>query len=52
MGILVVRSTDVTAAAIDAAGELNLVIRAGVGTTNIDVRAASARHADWLRGWP
>lgn len=43
VGILVVRSTEVSARAFDLGRELNLVIRAGAGTSNIDVRAASAR---------
>lgn len=43
VGILVVRSTEVTAQAITAAKQLNLIVRAGVGVGNIDVAAASAR---------
>jgi D-3-phosphoglycerate dehydrogenase len=43
VGILVVRSTEVTAKAIEAAKELNLIVRAGAGVNNIDVAAASAR---------
>jgi D-3-phosphoglycerate dehydrogenase len=43
VGILVVRSTEVTADAIAAAKHLNLIVRAGVGLGNIDVPAASAR---------
>lgn len=43
VGILVVRGTEVTAAAIDGARELNLIVRAGAGLNTIDVRAASAR---------
>ena len=43
VGILVVRSTQVTAAAIDAGKQLHLVVRAGAGTNTIDVQAASAR---------
>jgi D-3-phosphoglycerate dehydrogenase len=43
VGILVVRSTEVTAAAIDAAKELNLIVRAGASYSTIDVRAASKR---------
>ncbi len=42
-GILVVRSTPVTAQAIDKARELNLIVRAGAGYQTIDVRAASQR---------
>ncbi len=41
--ILVVRSTKVTAAAIEAAPQLSLVIRAGAGVDTIDLAAASAR---------
>ena len=41
--ILVVRSTLVTRAAIEAAGELALIVRAGSGVNNIDVEAASER---------
>ncbi len=43
VGILVVRSTPVTAAAIEAAAQLNLIVRAGAGTAGIDVAAASTR---------
>ncbi len=43
VGILVVRSTEVTAAAIEAARQLNLIVRAGAGVNTIDVGAASAR---------
>ncbi len=43
VGILVVRSTEVTAKAIEAAKQLNLVVRAGAGVNTIDVAAASAR---------
>ena len=43
VGILVVRSTEVTAAAIDAAKQLHLIVRAGAEFTTIDVRAASKR---------
>ena len=38
---LVVRSTEVTAAAIEAADALELIVRAGAGTNTIDVEAAS-----------
>jgi D-3-phosphoglycerate dehydrogenase len=38
---LVVRSTKVTAAAIEAADALELIVRAGAGTNTIDVAAAS-----------
>jgi D-3-phosphoglycerate dehydrogenase / 2-oxoglutarate reductase len=43
IGILVVRSTQVTAKAIEAGRRLNLVVRAGAGVSTIDVAAASAR---------
>jgi D-3-phosphoglycerate dehydrogenase len=43
VGILVVRSTEVTAKAIDAGKQLNLIVRAGAGVNTIDVVAASAR---------
>jgi D-3-phosphoglycerate dehydrogenase len=43
VGILVVRSTEVTGEAIFAGKQLNLIIRAGQGVNNIDVAAASAR---------
>ncbi|HEY2365843.1 MAG TPA: NAD(P)-dependent oxidoreductase, partial [Polyangiaceae bacterium] len=42
-GILVVRSTPVTAKAIEATRGLNLIIRAGAQVQTIDVRAASRR---------
>ena len=41
VGILVVRSTEVTAAAIGNAKQLNLIVRAGAEHATIDVRAAS-----------
>lgn len=41
--ILVVRSTEVTAAAVDAGDGLGLIIRAGAGTNTIDVTRASER---------
>jgi D-3-phosphoglycerate dehydrogenase len=41
--VLVVRSTEVTAAAIDKAKMLHLIVRAGAGYTTIDVKAASKR---------
>lgn len=41
--VLVVRSTEVTAAAIGASRTLSLIVRAGAGYNNIDVAAASAR---------
>ena len=40
--VLVVRSTKVTAAMMDA-GDLALIVRAGAGYNTIDVQAASAR---------
>jgi D-3-phosphoglycerate dehydrogenase / 2-oxoglutarate reductase len=43
IGILVVRSTEVTAQAIEAGRQLNLIVRAGAGVNTIDVAAASAR---------
>ena len=43
VGILVVRSTEVTAPAIEAARELHLIVRAGAEYHTIDVRAASKR---------
>jgi len=43
VGILVVRSTEVSAKAIEAGKQLNLIVRAGAGVNNIDVTAASAR---------
>ncbi|MDH4168234.1 MAG: hydroxyacid dehydrogenase [Acidimicrobiia bacterium] len=39
--VLVVRSTRVTAEAIEAAGALELIVRAGAGTNTIDTTAAS-----------
>jgi D-3-phosphoglycerate dehydrogenase len=41
--VLVVRSTEVTAAMMDAAPSLELIIRAGAGVDTIDVDAAAAR---------
>lgn len=43
VGVLVVRSTEVTAAAIENAKQLNLIVRAGAEYATIDVRAASKR---------
>ncbi len=43
IGILVVRSTKVTAKAIASANTLELILRAGAGTDTIDVGAASDR---------
>ncbi|KAF0249477.1 MAG: D-isomer specific 2-hydroxyacid dehydrogenase NAD-binding subunit protein [bacterium] len=41
--ILVVRSTRITATALEAAKSLSLIIRAGAGTNTIDVKVASKR---------
>lgn len=41
--ILVVRGTKVSAETIEKADELELIVRAGAGTENIDLDAASAR---------
>lgn len=43
VGILVVRSKEVTRAAIESARQLNLIVRAGAETATIDVKAASER---------
>src|SRR5450755_3046087 len=43
VGILVVRSTEVTSKGIESARELNLIVRAGASYATIDVRAASRR---------
>jgi D-3-phosphoglycerate dehydrogenase len=43
VGILVVRSTEVTAQAIERAKQLNLIVRAGAESSSIDARAASKR---------
>ena len=43
VGILVVRSTEVTAQAIEKSRELNLIVRAGAEFSTIDVRAAAKR---------
>lgn len=43
VGILVVRSKEVTRTAIENATQLNLIVRAGAETSNIDVKAASER---------
>ena len=43
VGILVVRSTEVTAQAIETARTLHLIVRAGANYSTIDVRAASRR---------
>ena len=41
--VLVVRSTKVTAEAVESTQNLSLIIRAGAGTNNIDKQAASAK---------
>ena len=43
VGVLIVRSTEVTAAAVNNAKQLNLIVRAGASFNTIDVRAASMR---------
>src|SRR6266511_1914293 len=43
VNVLIVRGTPVSAAALSAGKSLNLVIRAGAGTQNIDVAFASER---------
>ncbi len=43
VGILVVRSKEVTRKAIESAKTLNLIVRAGAETSTIDVKAASER---------
>ena len=43
VGILIVRTKQVTAAAIEAGAQLHLIVRAGPGVAGIDVPAASAR---------
>ncbi len=43
VGILVVRSTEVTGAALEKAKTLHLIVRAGAESQTIDVRAASRR---------
>jgi D-3-phosphoglycerate dehydrogenase / 2-oxoglutarate reductase len=43
VNVLIVRGKQVTAAAIQAGESLNLIIRAGAGVKNVDVKAASAR---------
>ena len=43
VGVLIVRSTEVTAAAIENSRQLNLIVRAGASYNTIDVRAASKR---------
>jgi D-3-phosphoglycerate dehydrogenase len=51
VGILVVRSTEVTSAAIGAAKDLNLIVRAGAEFDTIDVRAAS-QHGIYVANCP
>jgi D-3-phosphoglycerate dehydrogenase len=51
VGILVVRSTEVTAAAIGSARDLNLIVRAGAEYDTIDVRAAS-QHGIYVANCP
>ncbi|HEY4013535.1 MAG TPA: NAD(P)-dependent oxidoreductase [Polyangiaceae bacterium] len=51
VGILVVRSTEVTASAIENAKQLNLIVRAGVEYATIDVRAAS-KHGVYVANCP
>ncbi len=43
VGILIVRSKEVTRKAIENARQLNLIVRAGAETSTIDVKAASER---------
>ena len=43
VGILVVRSTEVTEAAIEKARMLHLIVRAGANFSTIDAKAASRR---------
>src|SRR5688572_22182639 len=43
VAVLVVRSTEVTAKAIEAAGALTLIVRAGAGVNTIDRKTASQR---------
>lgn len=43
VGVLVVRSTEVTAAALEKAKHLHLIVRAGAQVGTIDVRAASKK---------
>ncbi len=51
VAILVVRSTEVSAAAIDAAGALTLIVRAGAGVNTID-RAAASRRGIFVANCP
>jgi D-3-phosphoglycerate dehydrogenase len=43
VNVLVVRGTEVSSKAIERANALELIVRAGAGTENIDMQAASAR---------
>ena len=49
--VLVVRSTKVTAAHLDAAPSLALIVRAGAGGNTIDVAAASSRGGFYSLAW-
>jgi D-3-phosphoglycerate dehydrogenase len=51
VGILVVRSTEVAAAAIEKSKGLNLIVRAGAEFSTIDVRAA-AKHGIYVANCP
>jgi D-3-phosphoglycerate dehydrogenase len=51
VNVLVVRSTKVTATAIDAADSLSMIVRAGAGVNTIDVAAASA-HGIYVTNCP
>jgi D-3-phosphoglycerate dehydrogenase / 2-oxoglutarate reductase len=44
--VLVVRSTKVTAAEMEGATGLSLIVRAGAGVNTIDLKTASARAID------
>lgn len=59
VNVLIVRGTQVRADAMKAGVMLNLIIRAGAGVRNIDVKTASERGiyvancpGRTLRGWP
>ena len=47
VGILIVRSTKVTAKTIQAAKQLKLIIRAGAGVDTIDLAAATRETSLW-----
>src|SRR4051812_38759603 len=51
VGILVVRGTEVTTKAIESAKQLNLIVRAGAGVTNVDVATASS-HGVYVANCP